>query len=158
MKDTTMLHKGLLIAGGLLGLGILGFLLFREKEEQIEDAEFTVVEEPKPKSKPIQKETTEPQTVIKTKNPVIKPEITVTKPDDAFPLRLGSKGERIRQLQVYLLRNHGGAGIVTDEFDTITEERVKRLLRVNSIDEKLFNQLKTKDPKSFKSNGTKTKH
>lgn len=153
MKDT-MLHKGLLIAGGLLGLGILGFLLFREKEEQIEDAEFTVVEEPKPKSKPIQKETTEPQTVIKTKNPVIKPEIT----DDTFPLRLGSKGERIRQLQVYLLRNHGGAGIVTDEFDTTMEERVKRILKVESIDETLFKQLKSKDPKSFKNNGTKTKH
>lgn len=158
MKDT-VLHKGLLIAGGLLSLGILGFLLFREKEEQVEEAEFTIVEEPKSKSKPVpQKETTKSQTVIKTENPVTRPEKTVTKPDDVFPIKVGSKGERVRQLQVYLLRNHGGAGIVTDEFDTTTEERVKRLLKVASVDEALFNQLKNKDPKSFKSNGAKTKH
>ena len=42
------MQKGLLIAGGLLGLGLLGYVLFRDKEETAEDAEFTIVEESKP--------------------------------------------------------------------------------------------------------------
>ncbi|GAK75607.1 hypothetical protein JCM19296_1199 [Nonlabens ulvanivorans] len=41
------MQKGLLIAGGLLGLGLLGYVLFRDKEETVEDAEFTIVEESK---------------------------------------------------------------------------------------------------------------
>jgi hypothetical protein len=41
------LNKGLMIAGGLLGLGLLGYLFFREKEETTVDAEFTIVEDSK---------------------------------------------------------------------------------------------------------------
>ena len=59
MSEQTI-NKGLMIAGGLLGIGLLGYLFFREKEETTEDAEFTIVENAKParkeQSQPLKKE------------------------------------------------------------------------------------------------------
>ena len=46
-------------------------------------------------------------------------------PDD-FPLRLGSKGTRVRDLQTYLLKHHGWGGIVTDEYDKTMDARVRK--------------------------------
>ncbi|MFC4636606.1 hypothetical protein ACFO3O_22065 [Dokdonia ponticola] len=61
-------------------------------------------------------------------------------PDD-FPLRLGSKGERVFALQKYLLKNHGYDGMVKDEYDQKLADRVLRLLKVEQVDQKLFNKL-----------------
>ncbi|MFC4633499.1 hypothetical protein ACFO3O_06250 [Dokdonia ponticola] len=60
---------------------------------------------------------------------------------DDFPLRLGSKGERVFELQKYLLKNHGWGGAVTDAFDQNLADRVQKLLKVEQVDQKLFNKL-----------------
>ena len=116
------IHKGLLIAGGLLGLGLLGYLFFREKEETTEDAEFTIVDTPKKTEKPkpvVVKKPNREMKVVTTekvekstlkKEKIIADEVKVpSEPNDDFPLKLGSEGERVTQLQVYLLKNHGTA-------------------------------------------------
>ncbi|WP_178989475.1 hypothetical protein [Winogradskyella schleiferi] len=167
MSEQTM-QKGLLIAGGLLGLGLLGYVLFRDKEQTVEDAEFTIVEESKSEKedKPIPVKKVIPVVEIKPivslekekKAIVNKPEV-LPEPNDDFPLKLGSKGERVYQLRVYLLKNHGAAkGIITDEFDAITEERVLRLYKVKEVSEQLFNERKMGKIKKQQKDGRKEKH
>lgn len=150
MISEQTINKGLIIAGGLLGLGILGYFFFREKEEQIEDAEFTIVEEPQPKKteKPTIQEKVVPVVEMKPIAPLKKKEETILvkpkaplEPNDDFPLKLDSKGERVKQLQVYLLRNHGSQGIVNDVFDKTIEERVLKYLKVKTITAALFKKL-----------------
>lgn len=150
MISEQTIHKGLIIAGGLVGLGILGYLFFREKEERIEEAEFTIVEEPQPKKteKPITQEKVVPVVEMKPIVPLKKKEKSILvepkaslEPNDDFPLKLGSKGERVKQLQVYLLRNHGSQGIVNDTFDKTIEERVLKYLKVKTITASLFKKL-----------------
>jgi len=167
MSEQTM-QKGLLIAGGLLGLGLLGFVLFRDKEETIEDAEFTIVEESKSEKedKPIPVKKVVPVVEMKPVVPlekekkaiVIKPEV-LPEPNDDFPLKLGSKGERVYQLRVYLLKNHGAAkGLITDEFDAITEERMMKFYKVKEVSEQLFNELNMEKIKKQQKDARKKKH
>ena len=88
----------------------------------------------------------------------IKPEV-LPEPNDDFPLKLGSKGERVYQLRVYLLKNHGAAkGLITDEFDAVTEERVLRLYKVKEVSEQLFNERNMGNIKKQHKDGRKTKH
>lgn len=163
MNEQTI-NKGFLIAGGLLGLGLLGYLFFREKEETTVDAEFTIIEDTKPvkteRPVSVKKEVAvvklKPIVPVKkeTKVVAVKTEV-LPEPNDDFPLKLGSKGKRVEQLQVYLLKNYGTAGIVTDEFNTITNERILKFLKVDKITEKLFQErdianLKNKDARKKK--------
>jgi hypothetical protein len=143
------LNKGLMIAGGLLGLGLLGYLFFREKEETTVDAEFTIVEDSKSNKaeKPVIIKKEVSVVKIKPKIPFHNEKKTVAvkdkvlpEPNDDFPLKLGSKGERVQQLRVYLLKNHGTAGLITNEFNTVTEERVLRFLKVKEVSEQLFKE------------------
>ncbi len=166
MNEQTI-NKGLMIAGGLLGLGLLGYLFFREKEETIVDAEFTIVDNSKPNK-------TEKPVIIKKDVSVVKmkPEIPVQKekkaiiikpevipePNDDFPLKLGSKGERVQQLRVYLLKNHGTAGIITNEFDTVTQERVLKFLKVKEVSEQLFKERNMANLKSKTKNVREKKY
>lgn len=162
------MQKGLLIAGGLLGLGLLGYVLFRDKEETVEDAEFTIVEESKPEKedKPIPVKKVVPVvemkpivSVEKEKKAIVnKPEV-LPEPNDDFPLKLGNKGERVYQLRVYLLKNHGAAkGLITDEFDATTEERVMQFYKVKEVSEQLFNERKMGKIKKQQKDGRKAKH
>lgn len=79
-----------------------------------------------------------PVVAIKTKEEVA-PTLIMT--NDDFPLGLGSKGARVFALQKYLLKNHGYGGAVTDQYDQNLADRVKRLLKVEQVDESLFNKL-----------------
>ncbi|WP_339625488.1 hypothetical protein [uncultured Winogradskyella sp.] len=167
MSEQTI-QKGFLIAGGLLGLGLLGYLFFREKEEVIEEAEFTIVEDSKPikvkKPTPIKEEVSvvEMEPIIPVekdeKSVVVKPEVP-PEPNDDFPLKLGSKGERVQQLRVYLLKNHGAApGLITNEFDTVTEERVLRFYKVKEVSEELFQERNIANIKKQHKDARKKKH
>lgn len=167
MISEQTVNRGLIIVGGLLGLGLLGYVLFREKEETTEDAEFIIVNEPqRPKSKPpVSIKKSKPKVEAKQTVPIKKQEkIVVVKPEvvpelnDDFPLKLGSQGERVRQLQVYLLKNHGTAGLVNDVFETVTQERVLRFLKVKEVSEALFIERNMANLKKKKTNGRKKKH
>lgn len=166
MREQTI-NKGLMMAGGLLGLGILGYLFFREKEETVEDAEFTIVEDSKPKAKkPVEAEKVvvpvikmKPVEAIEKEEKVIsKPAKTTLEPNDDFPLKLNSKGERVKELQMYLLRHHGAQKIVNEEFDTATEAHVLKYLKVKEVSEELFEKLNMANLKTQKNNAREKKH
>ena len=79
-----------------------------------------------------------PVVAIETKEEVV-PTLIMT--NDDFPLGFGSKGARVFALQKYLLKNHGYGGAVTDQYDQNLADRVKKLLKVEQVDEFLFNKL-----------------
>ncbi len=94
---------------------------------------------------------------------VVKPiQVTVATKEkvanDDFPLQLGSKGKRVWNLKVYLLRNHGASGIVTDDYDTLTAERVKRYLKTDTVTEQLYMKLNMEGNRKKKRNDTKKKY
>lgn len=162
------MQKGLLIAGGLLGLGLLGYVLFRDKEETVEDAQFTIVEESKSEKedKPIPVRKVVPVVEMKPNVPLKKEKKVIVnkpkllpEPNDDFPLKLGSKGERVYELRVYLLKNHGAAkGLITDEFNATTEERVMQCYKVKEVSEQLFNERNMGKIKKQQKDGRKAKH
>lgn len=77
--------------------------------------------------------------------------------NDQFPLTLGSKGQRVWNLKVYLLKNHGAGGIVTNEYDAITAERVKRFLKVDQVSEQLYKKLNMESTRKKKKHATAKK-
>lgn len=65
---------------------------------------------------------------------------------DEFPLRLGSKGERVERLQVWLMRNYGWTGKITGEFDEKTEGLLKKFLKRTELDEATYFKMKMEKP------------
>ncbi|EDP96541.1 hypothetical protein U8527_10525 [Kordia algicida OT-1] len=78
--------------------------------------------------------------------------------NDDFPLQLGSKGKRVWNLKVYMLKNHGASGIVTDQYDALTVEHVKRYLKVDTVTKQLYTQLNMEGKPKKKRNATKKKY
>ena len=89
---------------------------------------------------------------------VVKPQEFIVEANDEFPLKLGSKGQRVWDLKVYLMKNHGVAGIITNDFDRETAERVHRFLKVDEVSKQLYNKLNIGQPRKKKRNATKKKH
>lgn len=77
--------------------------------------------------------------------------------NDEFPLTLGSVGQRVWNLKVYLLKNHGAGGIVTNVYDTLTAERVKRFLKVDQVSEQLYKKLNMESTRKKKKHATAKK-
>ena len=65
---------------------------------------------------------------------------------DEFPLRFGSKGDRVERLQVWLMRNYGWTGKITREFDEKTLALVKRFLKSDELDEATYNKMRMGKP------------
>lgn len=78
--------------------------------------------------------------------------------NDDFPLQLGSKGKRVWNLKVYMLKNHGAGGIVTDDYDSLTVARVKRYLKADTVTEQLYIKLNIEGKRKKKRNATKKKY
>ncbi|EDP94678.1 hypothetical protein U8527_06950 [Kordia algicida OT-1] len=78
--------------------------------------------------------------------------------NDDFPLQLGSKGKRVWNLKVYMLKNHGASGVVTDDYDALTVERVKRYLKADNVTEQLYRDLNMEGKRKKKRNATKKKY
>lgn len=72
---------------------------------------------------------------------VIKPPIA-----DEFPLRLGSKGHRVERLNVFLTRNYGWRGKITDEFDERTLKQVRRLNKKGEVDARTYKRMRMARP------------
>ncbi len=58
-----------------------------------------------------------------------------------FPLKRGSKGVQVRQLQAYLLREFGFPGKIDGDFGPITEAAVLKNLMRNSVSEDYFKKV-----------------
>jgi hypothetical protein len=78
----------------------------------------------------------------------------VALPSDAFPLQRGSRGKRVEQLQLLLIKKYGAKFPLhgTDgKWGAETENNVQKFLQVSQVDEKLFTtNLRAQDYKTFK--------
>lgn len=151
--ENNKITRNMLIAGGLIGLGMLGYHLLQGKSESEEEKEL--VAKKKSTLQPIRKKAVfksmagkvvEPQKKASKVLPVQEKKQTALPKADEFPLRVGSKGKRVECLQVYLLRNHGWAGVVTGDFDYRTQERVERFLKSKEVSESTYDKLKMEEP------------
>ena len=141
------------IATGLLGIGCIGYLLVRQRQlkKKVELMQ-SQAQCPKPSNVLTKVHDKAPETSkIAGSSPQFE------KRSDRFPLALGSKGERVRQLQIYLMRHHGSAGVITDVFDEKTAERTKRFLKVDKVSKALYNVLERrlenhKNPEEYAQN------
>ena len=145
----TIVRTGFFL-GGFLSIGIIAYHLLKGKKDTINEMDIDlpkvkeintrikakVTAKPSPKAVVTEKKVA-PEVIPLQESNAAKQSIT-----DEFPLRLGSQGKRVERLQVYLLRNYGWAGIVTGKFDAKTEERVKKYLKVEEVDQTLFKDLK----------------
>lgn len=137
--------KGVLLLGSLIGLGALGYFVFRVKDETSEEVEVSAAE-PSVAKKPfrsIKSELDQRASAIQQKSAeaVIKTDKVPLEVNDDFPLKLGSKGQRVRQLQMYLLRNHGNQRIVDDVYDLALRQSVEKYLNVTSVSAQQFKAL-----------------
>ena len=176
MSNKELIKAGCVV-GGLIGLGILAYMILKEDEEKVEKAladpeghrEGNQVGKRKPttgKKNPVMKvnreddfehDVNEDQEDIndlieQLDEPVeqideLVAEEVETDPlpfpeGDKFPLRLGSHGERVERLKVWLMRNYGLFGKITKSYDEKTEELVLKHLGVDSVDEKTYDKYK----------------
>ncbi len=168
-----MNNKIIIIAGSVLGIGLLSWLLF--KEPKTENQEEGKADEPQsrdktapPKERPAVMKVSKPAVAEPEVKKVVKPSppppkkavMKVVRPappkveketppppiGDEFPLRLGSKGPRVERLNVWLTRNYGWTGLITDEFDNTTQGQVKRFLKKDEIDEKTYKRMRMAKP------------
>ncbi len=162
------------IVGGLVGLGVLAYVWYREEEEDKTAAlpssalRLTVPKKPggravvskeKPLAKGQKKDSKTPKARLEKPEdgfPTTRPGSTKTErteeegqtqvrpaPEgDAFPLRLGSQGKRVERLQVWLMRNYGWFGTVTDTYDDRITALVHKHLGTDKVDEATYHKYK----------------
>jgi len=147
---------GTCVVGGLLGLGLMASYVYGNKPKEKKPSGGT-----KTKATPCsgcsgkgsnQKQQTMKQTKETPDVPLVESIHTVkdepTKQEvllpvaDEFPLRLGSKGPRVERLKVWLLRNYGYRGQISEEFDQETEEVLERFLKITELDEDTYRRMK----------------
>jgi hypothetical protein len=58
--------------------------------------------------------------------------------DDSFPLKLGSKGQKVERLQIFLMRNLGWIRKPNGIFDLTTEERCRKYFKQDRISRALY--------------------
>jgi len=62
-----------------------------------------------------------------------------TQNSDEFPLRLGSVGKRVEQLQMFLLKRWGWQGKIDGKFGEQTQKAVEKYLQLSEITENIYN-------------------
>ena len=146
------------VVSGLVGLGVLAYYLINDEKDdsivadKIPEAENNLptskMSAQKPKKQVIRQTSKKTAKVIPIAAATPKPEeIKKSEPiGDEFPLRLGSKGDRVERLRVWLMRNYGWSGIITNEFDEKTQDQVKKYLKTIEVDENTFYHLKMGKP------------
>jgi len=159
---------GTCIVGVLIGLGFLGKYLHtketkREKAKKKEEENNLETQTPEnsEKSAPQKQETSKKPTPViplqrkkeEKKQVASSPQGENPNPKSAplpvanmFPLQLGSKGKQVERLQVWLMRNYGGVGIISKEFDQKTLEMVRKYLKTDTVDETTYQKMKMDKP------------
>lgn len=155
--ETNPANKGkkrLLIGLGLLATGVLSFFGYqywksnKKKRETPESSPDFKTDKPKTQSKPKAKPTQGKGKKPSVKKPESKPTAsTNTRQEtfpDYFPLKKGSQGERVKQLQQALINKYGNSVLpkgVTGIYDTDLQNALLKLKFPQSIDETTFNVL-----------------
>ncbi|WP_010520477.1 hypothetical protein [Aquimarina agarivorans] len=139
-----------LIAGLIIGVGLLQYRLYKmgksKNNDFASDQTFANLE-----IAPTTTSTTKASEKKATPKPVANPIKKVTTPDlskapkqkkePLFPLKLGSKGNEVTQIQMYLLKNHGWEKVTMGTFDAATQKRVQQFLKVKEVPQSLYKKL-----------------
>ena len=147
--------KWLFLGLGLLTTGVLSFFGYQywksnknKTEAPASDAPDFTAEKSKPEAKPkAKKPTTKKPASKKSTTPKQSPESTSSTFPDYFPLRKGSEGPRVKQLQQALINKYGKSFLPTGAtgiFDAALEAALKRNGLPTAIDETAFNVLAKK--------------
>ncbi len=64
----------------------------------------------------------------------------ITSTYDKFPLQLGSEGEKVKRLQIFLMRNLGWVKQPDGKFDLTTQNRTLKFFKVKTINQELYEQ------------------
>jgi len=110
---------------GLIGLGgiALGFAIAKSLSNQKNKGQERTKKKPKEEVKKEQKQAP-----------------TIVSADD-FPLKLGSQGNKVKRLQVFLMRKLGVIRKPTGEFDQITLKRVQKWFKAESVSRETYKGL-----------------
>ena len=144
MKNLNTTHW---IIGGLLGAGIITYLLLREDQKKVSEASKPALKR-KPTASPVAVTpselilATEQQPVLETKPEPQQVEVEKPIDDDSFPLQLGSIGKRVERLKIFLMRNFGAFGQIDQSLDEKTVARMQKHLGIDQLDEATFNRYK----------------
>ena len=145
---------GTCVLGSLVGLGFLANYVYggeksgsdsvteKEPVNQNRHNNYNRTKRKSPVKKPRSKSNVKQQ----PKNEMAERQVTIAPVADEFPLRIGSKGERVERLQVWLMRNYGWTGKITGEFDEKTAELLKRFLKKTELDEATYYKMKMQKP------------
>lgn len=126
MKQNTKLFIAL-VTGFAIGYSVCKLMYNTSKTIEQEKEKLAPKTSPKPKFEPEVRVTEE-----------VKVEPTSKSANDEFPLQLGSEGERVKRLQIFLMRNLGWIRQPNGKFDLITQNRVTKFFKVESISQELF--------------------
>ena len=154
--NTKTILRGTVIVLGLTSLGLLAWYVYGTTETDR-------VNQMKPKAKmpvkrpldaPLSKSnaTPKPKQEMPQGNPLAKRDVmprpipTSYPIADEFPLRLGSTGRRVERLQVWLMRNYGWTGLVSDVFDLKTQVLLKKYLKRTELDRDTYQRMKMDKP------------
>lgn len=61
--------------------------------------------------------------------------------EDSFPLKLGSKGEKVKRLQIFLMRQMGWIRQPNGEFDLLTKDRTLKYFKQDQVNKELYEKL-----------------
>ena len=158
--NTRKVIIGIGIASGLVGLSFLAHYVYgAEQEDQLDEhpvktlGKIASTNLKHTQQKKVVKRNVEKPKVRKTQivKPAPKVELVEVKElappvADEFPLRLGSNGQRVVRLQVWLMRNYGWTGKVTGVFDEKTAKLLKKAIKEVALDEATYYDMKMEKP------------
>lgn len=127
--------------GILIGIGVLQYQLSKSKKSKNENAQNKKpLKTSKLQIEIAQKEENNKALVETLKNEIEGPNkkrtsLTVISEDKVtvFPLKLGSTGNEVTQLQAYLLKQYGWEKVTMGTFDKVTQNRVLKYLKVSEV-------------------------
>ena len=135
--------------GILIGIGVLQYQLSKSKKSKNENVQNKKpLKAPKLQIEIAQKEENNKALVETLKNEIEGPNkkrtsLTVISKDKVtvFPLKLGSLGNEVKQLQAYLLKQYGWEKVTMGTFDKVTQNRVLKYLKVSEVSRTLYEKL-----------------
>lgn len=135
MNRKTVITTGLFV-GAFIGIGVVQYYAHKKphsNNQNAQDAQENKATKPiatSNKAKPIEavRSVAEPKVVSNT----------------IFPLQIGSEGNEVKQLQMYLLKHHGWVETTMGVYDDVTHKRVLQFLKVPEITQEVYSKLVTK--------------
>jgi hypothetical protein len=135
--ELTRTHKIILAVIGVLLLVGLGFWIFKPKKKREEPENYLGDEAFLLASQVDEMNHTLAQKLNDLEQKQEETKLQ-EKPDDSFPLRMGSVGKRVEQLQAFLVRKFGANIIANGIWDEKTQIAVEKHLKQKEISQSIF--------------------